>query len=139
MLKRSGRVKIDQAFLGSCTNGRIEDLRLAAKLLKDNKIHDRVRFIVTPASQRIYYQALKEGLIDIFINAGAVFTTSSCSACFGGHIGVLAPNEVCISSSNRNYVGRMGSASAKIYLASPATVTASAITGCIAEPRTVCE
>jgi 3-isopropylmalate/(R)-2-methylmalate dehydratase large subunit len=127
--------KIDVAFLGSCTNARIEDLRIAAKLLKGEKVAPGVRFQITPASQLIYRQALKEGLVDIFMDAGVTFTSSTCGPCFGGHMGTLAGDEVCISSTNRNYPGRMGSPTAQVYLASPWTVTASAIHGEITDPR----
>ncbi len=129
--------KIDVAFLGSCTNARIEDLRIAAKLLKGERVAPGVRFQITPASQLIYRQALKEGLVDIFMDAGATFTSSTCGPCFGGHMGTLAGDEVCISSTNRNYPGRMGSPTAQVYLASPWTVTASAIHGEITDPRKV--
>jgi len=129
------KVKIDQAFLGSCTNGRIEDLRIAARILKDEKVHPDVRLIITPASQEIYLQALKEGLMEIFVKAGGAITSPTCGVCFGGHSGLLAPGEVCISSSNRNFVGRMGSPKAEVYLASPATVAASAVEGRISDPR----
>ncbi|MFX1287765.1 MAG: 3-isopropylmalate dehydratase large subunit [Promethearchaeota archaeon] len=128
-------IEIDQAFLGSCTNGRMEDLRVAAKILKNKKVSPKVRMIVTPASKEIYLNAIKEGLIEIFLSAGAVVTNSTCGACIGGHLGVLGPEEVCISSTNRNFVGRMGDPSSEIYLASPATVAASAITGRIKDPR----
>ncbi len=127
--------KIDVAFLGSCTNARIEDLRIAAELLRGEKVAPRVRFQITPASQRIYREALKEGLVEVFMDAGATFTSSTCGPCFGGHLGVLAGDEVCISSTNRNYPGRMGSPQAQVYLASPWTVTASAIQGEITDPR----
>ncbi|TFG20243.1 MAG: 3-isopropylmalate dehydratase large subunit [Promethearchaeota archaeon] len=130
-------IEIDQAFLGSCTNGRIEDLRIAAKILKGKSINPKTRFIITPASKEVYITAMKEGLLDIFINAGAVVTHSTCGACIGGHMGVLGEGEVCISSTNRNFVGRMGAASSQVYLASPATVTASAIYGKITDPREV--
>jgi len=129
--------KIDVAFLGSCTNARIEDLRIAAALLRGEKVAPGVRFQITPASQRIYRQALKEGLVEIFMDAGATFTSSTCGPCFGGHMGTLAGDEVCISSTNRNYPGRMGSPTAQVYLASPWTVTASAIHGEITDPRKV--
>jgi len=129
-----GDVKIDQAFIGSCTNGRIEDLRAAARILRGKRISKGVRMIVTPASRRVYLQALREGLIEIFIEAGALVTNPTCGACFGGHMGLLAPGEVCISSSNRNFIGRMGSPEAKIYLASPVTVAASALAGRIVDP-----
>ncbi len=128
-------VKVDQVFLGSCTNARIEDLREGAALMKGQKVHAGVRFIVSPASTKIYEQCLHEGLIDIFTTAGAVFTNSSCSACFGGNMGILAPEEVCASSSNRNFPGRMGAKEARIYLMSPAATVAAAIAGEIADPR----
>ncbi len=130
-------INIDQAFLGSCTNGRLEDLRIAAKILKknDNKIDPKTRFIIIPASQKIYLEALEKGLIETFIKAGVVVGNSTCGPCIGGHLGVLGKNEVCISSTNRNFKGRMGSPTAQVYLASPATVTASAIKGKITDPR----
>lgn len=121
-------VKIDQAFLGSCTNGRIEDLRAAAAIVRGRTVHPEVRFIVTPASQEVYLQAVEEGLIRDFISAGAMVTNPSCGACLGAS-SLLAPGEVCISTSNRNFKGRMGSVDASIYLASPATVAWSALAG----------
>ncbi len=127
--------KIDMAFLGSCTNARIEDLRAAAEIMKGEKVASHVRMIVTPASQAIYRQALKEGLAEVFLEAGATFTSSTCGPCFGGHMGVLGPKEVCISSTNRNYPGRMGSPEAQVYLGSPYTVAASALYGQITDPR----
>jgi len=127
--------KIDMAFVGSCTNARIQDLRATAEILKGEMIAPRVRMIVTPASQGIYRQAVKEGLAQIFLESGATFTSSTCGPCFGGHMGVLAPKEVCISSTNRNYPGRMGSPEAQVYLASPYTVAASALYGEITDPR----
>jgi len=132
-----GEAEINQAFLGSCTNGRLEDLRLAARLLKGKKVRDGVRMIVTPASQEIYFQALKEGLIETFIEAGAFVCNPTCGPCLGGHLGLLAPGEVCITSSNRNFIGRMGSPEAYVYLASPATVAASAVRGKITDPRSL--
>jgi 3-isopropylmalate/(R)-2-methylmalate dehydratase large subunit len=128
-------VDIDQAFVGSCTNGRIEDLRLAARIMKGRTVKDGVRTLVIPASQEVFLQALKEGLIEIFTNAGAFVCGSTCGPCLGGHIGLLAPGETCVSTSNRNFIGRMGSSKASVYLASPATVAASAITGRITDPR----
>jgi len=128
-------VSINQAFLGSCTNGRIEDLRSAASFLKGKKVRNGVRMIVVPASQEVYLQALQEGLLEIFLKAGAIVGNPTCGPCLGGHLGLLAPGEVCISSSNRNFVGRMGSPKAQVYLASPLTVAASAITGKITDPR----
>ena len=127
--------RIDQAFLGSCTNGRMEDLRIAAGLLRNEKVHPDVRLIITPASQEVYLDAMKEGLLETFVKAGGAITTPTCGMCFGGHSGLLAPGEACISSSNRNFVGRMGSPKADVYLASPATVVASAIEGKITDPR----
>jgi len=127
--------EIDQAFIGSCTNGRLEDLELAARFLKGKKIPNDVRLIITPASQEVYLQAVRHGLFEIFVEAGAYVCSPTCGACFGGHMGLLAPGEVCISSSNRNFSGRMGSSEAKIYLASPATVAASAVAGEITDPR----
>ena len=128
-------VKIDQAFLGSCTNARIEDLREGAALMKGRKVAKGVRFIVSPASTKIYDQCLHEGIVEVFTEAGAVFTNSSCSACFGGNMGILAPEEACASSSNRNFPGRMGAKEARIYLMSPAAVVASAVEGEISDPR----
>lgn len=126
---------IHQSFIGSCTNGRLEDLRIAAKILKGKEIHSDVRLIITPASREIYLAALKEGLLEIFMKCGGVVTNSTCGACIGGHLGILASNEVCISTSNRNFKGRMGHVSSEIYLANAATVAASAIQGYITDPR----
>jgi len=130
-------VNIDQAFLGSCTNGRLEDLRSATEFLKGKKISNGVRMIVIPASQEVYLQALQEGLLETFVKAGAIVGDPTCGPCLGGHLGLLALGEVCVSSSNRNFIGRMGSPKAQVYLASPATVAASAITGKITDPRTL--
>ena len=128
------KIKIDQAMVGSCTNGRLSDLRIAASILKGNKVADGVRCIIVPATQKIYLDALKEGLLEIFINAGAVVSTPTCGPCLGGHMGILAENERCISTSNRNFVGRMGHVTSEIYLASPAVTAASAIAGYITKP-----
>jgi 3-isopropylmalate/(R)-2-methylmalate dehydratase large subunit len=130
-----GNVPIEQAFIGSCTNGRIEDLRLAAQVLKGKRVKDTVRTLVIPASQEVYRQALNEGLMEVFTDAGAIVCGSACGPCLGGHIGLLAAGEVCVSTSNRNFIGRMGSTQASVYLASPATVAASAVTGKITDPR----
>ena len=129
-----GDVPVDQAFIGSCTNGRIEDLRLAAQILKGKKVKDGVRALIIPASQEVYKQALIEGLTEIFTDAGAVVCGAACGPCLGGHIGLLAAGETCISTSNRNFIGRMGSTQANVYLASPAVVAASAVTGKITDP-----
>jgi homoaconitase/3-isopropylmalate dehydratase large subunit len=130
-----GNVPIEQAFIGSCTNGRIEDLRLAAQVLKGKRVKDGVRAIVIPASQEVYSQALQEGLLEIFTDAGAIVCGSGCGPCLGGHIGLLAAGETCVSTSNRNFIGRMGSTEASVFLSSPATVAASAVTGKITDPR----
>jgi 3-isopropylmalate/(R)-2-methylmalate dehydratase large subunit len=132
-------VEIDQGFIGSCTNGRLEDLRSAAQMLKGKKIAKGIRLIVIPASQEIYLNAINEGLIKTFMDAGATIGNPNCGPCLGGHMGILAESETCISSSNRNFIGRMGSSKSFVYLASPATVAASAITGKITDPRTVKE
>jgi len=126
---------VQQALLGTCTNGRMEDLRLAAKLLEGRKVAAGVRLLVLPASQEILVDALREGLIDTFVKAGAILLNPGCGPCLGAHQGVMAPGEVCISTANRNFKGRMGSRDAEIYLGSPATVAASAITGVITDPR----
>ena len=130
-----GNVPIEQAFIGSCTNDRIEDLRLAAQVLKGKQVKDNVRALVIPASQEVYKQALNEGLLEIFTDAGAIVCGSACGPCLGGHIGLLAADEICVSTSNRNFIGRMGSTKASVYLASPATVAASAVIGKITDPR----
>ncbi len=126
---------IDQAYLGSCTNGRFEDLQIAAQILVGKQVAEGVRLIVNPASRRVYHSALEAGIIGTLAKAGATIGPATCGACFGGHCGLLAPGEVCISTSNRNFPGRMGSADAQIYLASPATVAASAISGKITDPH----
>ena len=125
------KVKIDQAVIGSCTNGRIGDLREAARIMKGKKVCDGVRCIIIPATQKIYLQALEEGLIKTFIEAGAVVSTPTCGPCLGGYMGILASGEKCISTTNRNFVGRMGAVDSEIYLASPAVAAASSIAGYI--------
>lgn len=132
-----GDVYVDQAFIGSCTNGRLEDLRLAAEIMKGKKVKDGVRALVIPASQEVYKQALSEGLTEIFTQAGAMVCGSACGPCLGGHIGLLAADETCVSTSNRNFIGRMGSTKANVYLASPAVVAASALTGKITNPASL--
>jgi len=136
-VSESTHISIDQAFIGSCTNGRIEDLRIAAKILKGRKVHPYVRCIVIPASKKVYTQALKEGLIDIFLEAGCMVSVSTCGPCLGGHMGILAEGERCISTSNRNFPGRMGHPKSEAYLANPAVVAASAVLGRIAHPEEV--
>ncbi len=130
-------VEIDQAVIGSCTNGRLSDLRVAAQVLKGQKVHRRVRCIVIPGTQQVYLDALTEGLIEIFVKAGAVFSTPTCGPCLGGFMGVLAAGERCVSTTNRNFVGRMGSPKSEVYLANPAVAAASAITGRITNPDEV--
>ncbi len=128
-------VAIDQAFIGSCTNGRISDLRIAASVLKGNKVARGVRCIIIPATQAIYRQALEEGLFGIFLDAGCVISTPTCGPCLGGHMGVLAAGERCVSTTNRNFVGRMGDVKSEVYLANPAVAAASAVTGRITHPQ----
>jgi 3-isopropylmalate/(R)-2-methylmalate dehydratase large subunit len=129
------RTKMDQVYIGSCTNGRIEDLRIAAQIFKGNKVADGTRAIVVPATTEVWKMAMREGLLEIFADAGCVVSTATCGACLGGHMGVLGAEETCLSTTNRNFVGRMGSPKSKVYLASPATAAATAITGTITDPR----
>lgn len=129
-----GEIKIDQSVIGSCTNGRIEDLRIAASILKGRKVAKHVRCIVLPGTQAIYLQALREGLAEIFVEAGAVFSTPTCGPCLGGHMGILGRGERAVSTTNRNFVGRMGHVESEVYLASPAVAAASAVAGYIADP-----
>lgn len=132
-----GDVAIDQVVIGSCTNGRIEDLRVAASILKNRHVKKGVRCIVIPGTQKIYLQAIHEGLVDIFINAGAIFSMPTCGPCLGGHMGILAKGERAVSTTNRNFVGRMGHPESEVYLASPAVAAASAVTGKIQNPETL--
>jgi 3-isopropylmalate/(R)-2-methylmalate dehydratase large subunit len=131
------RQKVDQAFIGSCANGQLEDLEIAAQVLHGKTVAPGVRLLVTPASQAVYREAMRRGYLQDIADAGAVVTNSTCGACFGYHMGVVGPGEVCITSSTRNFTGRMGSTEAEIYMASPATVAASAITGYITDPTGV--
>jgi 3-isopropylmalate/(R)-2-methylmalate dehydratase large subunit len=128
-------ISINQGFIGSCTNGRMEDFRIAGKILKNRHTHPDVRLIITPASREIYLQCLNEGLMKIFIEAGAMVTNPTCGACIGGHLGILASKEVCLSTSNRNFQSRMGHPDSQIYLANAATVAAGVLEGMITDPR----
>jgi 3-isopropylmalate/(R)-2-methylmalate dehydratase large subunit len=128
-------VAIDQAVIGSCTNGRLEDLRLAAKVLKGRKVARGVRLIVIPATPLIYRQAMEEGLLAIFMASGGVISPPTCGPCLGGHMGILAPGEVAIATTNRNFTGRMGHPQSMVYLANPAVAAASAVTGRISGPE----
>ncbi len=136
-IDEAGDVKIDQSVIGSCTNGRIEDLRVAASILKGRKVADGVRCIVIPGTQQIYLQAVREGLAEIFVEAGAVFSTPTCGPCLGGHMGVLAQGERAVSTTNRNFVGRMGHVDSEVYLSGPAVAAASAVTGYLTDPDRV--
>lgn len=129
-----GEIRIDQVVIGSCTNGRMEDLRIAAKILENQKVAKNVRCIVIPATQKIYLEAIEEGLVQTFIKAGAVVSTPTCGPCLGGYMGILAAGERCVSTTNRNFVGRMGHVESEVYLASPAVAAASAVTGRISCP-----
>jgi len=133
----AGDVKIDQVVIGSCTNGRIEDLRAAASIMEGKKVHPDVRCVVIPGTQAIYLQAVKEGLVDIFINAHAAVSTPTCGPCLGGHMGILAKGERALATTNRNFVGRMGHPESEVYLSNPAVAAASAILGRIAHPEEV--
>ncbi len=132
-----GEIPIDQALIGSCTNGRLEDLRIAAKILQNRKVKQGVRALVIPASQEVYSAAMREGLLETFVKAEALVCNPACGPCYGGHLGLLTAGEICVATVNRNFVGRMGSQKAKVYLASPATVAASAISGKLTDPRTL--
>ncbi len=136
-VSKAGKVPIDQVVIGSCTNGRLEDMKVAARVLKGRRVHPHVRCIVIPGSQYVYLQALRLGLVEAFIEAGAVVSTPTCGPCLGGYMGILAAGERCVSTTNRNFVGRMGSTKSEIYLANPAVAAASAIAGRIAGPEEV--
>ncbi|NNF84370.1 MAG: 3-isopropylmalate dehydratase large subunit [Deltaproteobacteria bacterium] len=133
-LSRVGNIPIDQVVVGSCTNGRIEDLRSACAVLRGRKVHDAVRLLVFPATQEIYLQAMREGLMEIFVSAGAAFSTPTCGPCLGGHMGILAKGERAVATTNRNFVGRMGHPESEVYLANPAVAAASAVLGRIGSP-----
>lgn len=132
-----GDIEIDQVVIGSCTNGNIKDMREAAEILKGRKVKDGVRAIVIPATQEIFKQCMEEGLADIFIDAGAAFSTPTCGPCLGGYMGILAKNERAVSTTNRNFIGRMGDIGSEVYLASPAVAAASAVTGILTDPNTL--
>ena len=136
-ISQVGQIEIDQVVIGSCTNGRLEDLQVAAQILRGRKVHPRVRCIIIPGTQQVYLEALRARLIEDFISAGAVVSTPTCGPCLGGYMGVLAAGERCISTTNRNFVGRMGSPQSEVYLANPAVAAASAILGRIASPEEV--
>jgi len=130
-------IKLDQVVIGSCTNGRISDLRISAKILKGKKIKYGLKLIVIPATQNIYLEAVKEGLAEIFVKAGGIFSTPTCGPCLGGHMGILTEGEVALATTNRNFIGRMGSPKSFVYLSNPAVAAASAITGRITHPEEV--
>jgi 3-isopropylmalate/(R)-2-methylmalate dehydratase large subunit len=132
-----GDIPIDQVVIGSCTNGRIEDLRSAAKVLSGHRVHKGIRLIIIPATQEIYLKALDEGLIELFVSAGGIVSTPTCGPCLGGHMGVLASGEKAVATTNRNFVGRMGHPESEVYLANPAVAAASAVAGRISDPREI--
>ncbi len=136
-VRESTHIEVDQVVIGSCTNGRIEDLKIAAEIMKGKKVHPNVRLIVIPATRRIYLEALKRGWLEIFIEAGGVISPPTCGPCLGGHMGVLAKGERCLATTNRNFIGRMGHPESEVYLASPAVAAATAIKGRIAHPEEV--
>lgn len=138
-INENEKIMIDQVVIGSCTNGRLSDLKKAAEIMKGKKVANHVRVMVVPATQKIFKECMREGIADIFIDAGCAFNTPSCGPCMGGHMGVMAKGEKCVSTTNRNFVGRMGDTESLIYLASPEVAAASAICGYIADPRKVAE
>ena len=137
-ISQVGDVKIDQVVIGSCTNGRMEDLRIAAGILRGKKVHPEQRTIIFPGTQKIYLQAVREGLVDIFVESGCAVSTPTCGPCLGGHMGILAKGERAVATTNRNFVGRMGHPESEVYLSSPAVAAASAVLGRIASPEEVC-
>jgi len=136
-VSKVGKIRLDQVIIGSCTNGRISDLRIAAKILKGKKVDPKVRLVVIPATQAIYLQAMKEGLLEIFVKAGGVVSTPTCGPCLGGHMGILAEGEACLATTNRNFQGRIGHKDSFVYLSNPAVAAASAVTGFITHPDEV--
>jgi 3-isopropylmalate/(R)-2-methylmalate dehydratase large subunit len=133
-LSQVGEVPIDQAVIGSCTNGRLEDLQVAAQVLRGRQVHPRVRCIVIPGTQTVYLEAVRQGLVETFVEVGAVVSAPTCGPCLGGHMGVLAAGERCVSTTNRNFVGRMGHPESEVYLANPTVAAASAVLGRIGGP-----
>jgi len=136
-VREAPRVKVDQVVIGSCTNGHLDDLRAAARVLQGRKVHPDVRLIVVPATQQIYLAAVREGLVEIFVAAGGVVSPPTCGPCCGGHMGVLGPGEKCVSTTNRNFIGRMGHKTSEVYLTGPATAAATAVAGRLALPEEV--
>jgi len=132
-----GALELDQVFIGSCTNGRLRDLELAAAVLKGRTVHERVRLVVVPATAEVFAEAMKRGFIETFLEAGAAISTATCGPCLGGHYGILAPGERCLSTSNRNFVGRMGHTESEVVLSSPLVAAASAVTGRVTDPREI--
>jgi 3-isopropylmalate/(R)-2-methylmalate dehydratase large subunit len=130
-------IELDQVVIGSCTNGRIEDLRIAAQIIKGRKVHPHLRVIIIPGTQEIYLQAMREGILEAFVEAGAAVSTPTCGPCLGGHMGILAKGEKALATTNRNFVGRMGHPESEVYLSSPAVAAASAVTGVITSPEEV--
>ncbi|MDR7404256.1 MAG: aconitase family protein, partial [Armatimonadota bacterium] len=136
-VREAAGVRVDQCFIGTCTNGRLEDLRVAARILAGRRVHPSTRLLVIPATPAIYRQALEEGLLQIFLDAGAAVSTSTCGPCIGGHMGVLADGEVCVSTSSRNFVGRMGHRGSRVYLSNAAVAAAAAVAGRLVHPDEV--
>ena len=136
-VSQAGEIEVDQVVIGSCTNGRLEDLQIAARILKGRKVNQRLRCIIIPGTQQVYLRALEEGLIKCFVESGAVVSTPTCGPCLGGYMGVLAAGERCLATTNRNFIGRMGSLESEVYLANPAVAAATAVTGRIASPESV--
>jgi 3-isopropylmalate/(R)-2-methylmalate dehydratase large subunit len=136
-VREIGKIEIDQVVIGSCTNGHLDDLRVAAKILKGKKVASSLRLIIIPATQEIFSQAMKEGLLKIFLSAGAVVSPPTCGPCLGGHMGILASGEKALATTNRNFRGRMGHAESEVYLSSPAVAAASAVKGRICHPEEV--